>query len=70
MLERVWSCRCSKIEFWNWTIYCPIVVQMWENTHKLGVVKDHMLPWGVARKEMNCCWFVLRLQERNDVDQP
>jgi hypothetical protein len=24
MLERVWWCRCSKMESWNWTICCSI----------------------------------------------
>ncbi len=46
------------------------VVQMEEDTHKLGVVEDHMPPWGVVRKEMCCCQLVLRLQEGRDVDQP
>jgi hypothetical protein len=43
---------------------------MEENTHRLGVVKDHMPPWGVAGKEMCWCWLMLRLQEGRDVDQP
>ncbi len=46
------------------------VIQMEENTHRLGVVKDHMPPWGVAGKEMCWCWLMLRLQEGRDVDQP
>jgi hypothetical protein len=24
MLERVWWCRCSKMEFWSLTICCPM----------------------------------------------
>jgi hypothetical protein len=32
---------------------------MEEDTDKLGVVKDHMPPWGVAGKEMRCCQFML-----------
>jgi hypothetical protein len=38
--------------------------------HDLGVVEDHMLPWGVARKEICYCRLVLRFQEGRDVDQP
>ncbi len=40
-----------------------------EDMHGLGVVKDHMLPLGVARKEM-CRQIMLRFQEGKDVDQP
>jgi hypothetical protein len=43
---------------------------MEKETHGLKVVEDHMLPWGVAEKEMCCCQFVLRLQEEKDVNQP
>jgi hypothetical protein len=43
---------------------------MEEDMHGLGVVKDHMLAWGVARREMCCCQLVLRLQEGRDIDQP
>jgi len=43
---------------------------MEEDTHKLGVVKDHMSPWSVVGKEMCYCRLVLRLQEGRDVDQP
>jgi hypothetical protein len=38
--------------------------------HGLGVVEDHMLPRGVARKEMCYCRLVLRLQKGRDIDQP
>jgi hypothetical protein len=24
MLERVWWCRCFEMEFWSWTICCPM----------------------------------------------
>jgi hypothetical protein len=43
---------------------------MEENTHRLGVVEDHMPPSSVVGKEM--CFFrlMLRLQEKKDVDQP
>jgi hypothetical protein len=46
------------------------VVQMEEDTHGLGVVKDHMSPWGVVGKEICYCWLELRLQEVKNVDQP
>jgi hypothetical protein len=42
---------------------------MEEDMHGLRVVKDHMLPLGVAGKEM-CCRIMLRLQEGTDVDKP
>jgi len=41
-----------------------------EDTHELGVVEDHMSPWGVAKKEMCCYQLVLRLQKGKDDDQP
>jgi hypothetical protein len=41
---------------------------MEEDTHMLGVVEDHMLPWGVVEKEMCCCWLMLKLQEGKDID--
>jgi hypothetical protein len=43
---------------------------MEKDMHMMGVVEDHMVPWGVAKKEMNCYQFVLRFQEGRDVDQP
>ncbi len=43
---------------------------MEEHTHELGMVEDHMPPWGVIGKEMCYCRLVLRLQEGKDVDQP
>jgi hypothetical protein len=46
------------------------VVEMEEDMHELGVVEDHMSPWGVARKEMCCCQLMLKLQKGKDVDQP
>jgi hypothetical protein len=57
---------------WNLEIKPFIVqwiVQMKENMCKLGVIGDHMLPWGVAKK-MCYCWLVLKLQEGKDVHQP
>jgi hypothetical protein len=24
ILERVWWCKCSEMEFWSWTICCPM----------------------------------------------
>jgi len=46
------------------------IVQMEENMHGLGVVEDHMSPWGVARKVMCYYQFIVRLQEGRGVDQP
>jgi hypothetical protein len=43
---------------------------MEENMHGLGVVEDHMSPWGVARKVMCYYQFIIRLQEGRGVDQP
>jgi hypothetical protein len=43
---------------------------MEENTHELGVVKDHMLLWGVTKKDMCCYQLMLRFQKEKDVDQP
>jgi hypothetical protein len=43
---------------------------MEEHMHGLGVVEDHMPLWGVVGKEMCCYRFMLRLQERRDIDQP
>jgi hypothetical protein len=45
------------------------IVQKEEHT-KVGVVENHMLPWGVARKGKCCCRLMLKFQERKDVDQP
>jgi hypothetical protein len=46
------------------------IVQKKEDTCVLGLVKDHMVPWGVVGKKRNCCWFMIRLQKGKDVDQP
>jgi hypothetical protein len=46
------------------------IVQMNKDMHNLGVVGDHMLPWGVVGKGGCYCQLVLRLQEGRDVDQP
>jgi hypothetical protein len=43
---------------------------MEEDMHKLRVVEEHMVFWGVVEKEMCCCRLVLRLQEGKDIDQP
>jgi hypothetical protein len=32
---------------------------MEEDTHGLGVVEDHMLPWSVVGKKMCCCRLML-----------
>jgi hypothetical protein len=24
MLKRVWWCKCSKMDSWNWTVYFPM----------------------------------------------
>jgi hypothetical protein len=42
---------------------------MEKNTHRLGVVEDHMPPLGVVGKEMCYSILMLRLQEKKDVDQ-
>jgi hypothetical protein len=47
-------------ESWSWTIFAQWVIQMEENMHELGVVKDHMPLWNVV---------VLKVQEGRDVDQ-
>jgi hypothetical protein len=38
------------------------VVQTKENMHELEAIRDHMSPWGVARKRKCYCQLVLRLQ--------
>jgi hypothetical protein len=68
MLKRVWWCKRSNLEVEPFV--AQWIFQMEENTWGLGVVKDHMSPWGVVKKEMCCCQFMLRLQEGRDVDQP
>jgi hypothetical protein len=70
MLERVWGANTPR---WNLEIELFVarwVVQMEEDTHRLGVVKHHMSPWCVVGKEMCCCQHVLMFQEGRDVDQP
>jgi hypothetical protein len=70
MLEKVWCCKHSKMESWNWTICCPMSCSNGRRHARVGGGRDYMPPWGVARKEMCCCWLMLRLQEGRDVDQP
>jgi hypothetical protein len=56
----------SKVEsFVTW-----FVVQKEKNIRMMGVVEDYKPLWGVVRKGRCCCQFVLRLQERMDVDWP
>jgi hypothetical protein len=45
------------------------VVQTWKDMCELGVIRDHLLFWGVARKGRCYCQLMLRLQEGKDVDQ-
>jgi hypothetical protein len=43
---------------------------MKEKRCKLGVIGDHMFPWGVIGKGRCYYQLVLRFQDRKDVDQP
>jgi hypothetical protein len=70
MLDRVWWCKCSEMESWNWTICCPMSCSNGRRHTRARGVEDHMSFWSVVGKEMCCCWLVLRLQERRDVNQP
>ncbi len=67
MLERVWLCKHSKMESWIEPFVVWWVVQMKEDECKLWAVRDHMLPWGVARKGRCYYQFVLKLQEGRDI---
>jgi hypothetical protein len=45
----------ANISRWNFEVEPFVVwwvIQMEKDTYGLGVVKDHMPPWGVAGKEM------------------
>jgi hypothetical protein len=46
------------------------IIQTEDHIHELGMVEDHNLPWSVVGKEMCYYWFMLRLQEKKDVNQP
>ncbi len=70
MLERVWWCRCFKMESWNQTIWCPMNYSKRRRHVCVGAVASHMSPWSVVGKGRCCCWPMLRLQEGRDVDQP
>jgi len=37
-----------------------------KETHELGMVENHMPPWGVVGKKKCCCQFVLKFQEGKD----
>jgi hypothetical protein len=71
MLEKVWWCRCSEMEFLNQIIWCLMNCSKGKkNMHMLGVVKDHMFPWSVIGKKKCCCWTMLQLQKGKDINQP
>jgi hypothetical protein len=53
MLERVWWCKCSEIESWNWTICCLMNCSN-GGTHTWAR-GGRRLHWGIAGKEMCCC---------------
>jgi hypothetical protein len=36
----------------------------------VGVLKNCMLPWGVAGKDRCCCRLVIKIQEGKDIGQP
>jgi len=58
---------------WNLEVepfFVQWIVQMEEDTHKLRMVKDHMLPSSVVGKEMCYCRLMLKLQKGKDIDQP
>jgi hypothetical protein len=46
------------------------IIQTKENTHKLGAIENHMLPWGVGGKGRCCCQFMLMFQGGRNIDQP
>jgi L,D-peptidoglycan transpeptidase YkuD (ErfK/YbiS/YcfS/YnhG family) len=55
MLERVWWCRCSKMESWNRTICCPMSCSNERKHARTRVVGDHMPPWSVMGKGRCYC---------------
>jgi hypothetical protein len=50
ILEKVWWCRRFEMESGFEPFVARWVVQMKENMHELGVIRNHMLPWNVVRK--------------------
>jgi hypothetical protein len=62
MLERVWWCKHSKMEFWNQTICCSMNCSNGKRHIRIRGGRRSMSPWGVARKGRCYCWCMLRLQ--------
>jgi hypothetical protein len=46
------------------------IIQRKKNMHMLGAIEDRKPFWGVAKKKRCYYRFMLRLQERKDIDQP
>jgi hypothetical protein len=62
MLEMVWWCKHSKINFLNQIIYCPMNCSNRRKHTRLKAVENHMLPWNVLLKK-KCYGLVLKFQE-------
>jgi hypothetical protein len=52
MLERVWWCKCSKMESWNQTICCSMNCSNGGRCVWARAVKVHRPPWSVARRKI------------------
>jgi hypothetical protein len=70
MLEKVWWCKHSEMEFLSEPFVARWAVQIKQDTRELEVVEDHMPPWGVVGKGRCCYQLVLRLQKMRDINQP
>jgi hypothetical protein len=49
MLEKVWWCKCSKMESWNWTICCPMNCSKGKRHVRVGDGKR-------LQVTLRCCW--------------
>jgi len=62
--------KCMMVKTFECNIKDKLFVAQWvvqteKDTHKLGIVEDHMSPWSVAKKGRCDCWLMLKLQEGN-----
>jgi len=53
MLEKVWWCKCSKMESWSWTICCSMSCSNGGRCMWARAVKVHMPPWSVVGREIS-----------------